>query len=106
MAIPRPSASAYSSRPGGRRGLSRIHGESTLIDSIRIPALSPPAELPSNTTEVLAAGDSYNDIPMLQAADAGFFFQAPDNVLADYPQFPMAASYAELQAMLENIGVQ
>ena len=51
---------------------------------------------------VLAAGDSYNDIPMLQAADAGFFFQAPDNVLADYPQFPMAASYAQLQAMLED----
>ena len=51
---------------------------------------------------VLAAGDSYNDIPMLQAADAGFFFQAPDKVLADYPQFPMAASYAQLQAMLED----
>lgn len=51
---------------------------------------------------VLAAGDSYNDIPMLEEADAGFFFCAPDNVLADYPQYPLANSYAELQQLLQG----
>lgn len=49
---------------------------------------------------VLAAGDSYNDVPMLDEADAGFFYMAPDNVRADYPQYPFAQSYAELQALL------
>lgn len=50
---------------------------------------------------VLAAGDSYNDVSMLDEADAGFFFMAPDNVRADYPQYPFARSYPELQALLE-----
>jgi phosphoserine/homoserine phosphotransferase len=51
---------------------------------------------------VLAAGDSYNDVSMLDEADAGFFYMAPDNVRADYPQYPCANSYAELQTLLES----
>ena len=51
---------------------------------------------------VLAAGDSYNDVSMLEEADAGFFFRAPANVLADYPQYPQAESYAELQRLLSD----
>jgi phosphoserine/homoserine phosphotransferase len=50
---------------------------------------------------VLAAGDSYNDVSMLEEADAGFFFMAPDNVRADYPQYPFAQSYSQLQGLLE-----
>lgn len=50
---------------------------------------------------VLAAGDSYNDVSMLEEAEAGFFYCAPPNVLADYPQYPLAQSYTELQALLE-----
>ena len=34
---------------------------------------------------VLAAGDSYNDIDMLQTADAGIFFQAPDHIKEEFP---------------------
>ncbi|MCZ6617981.1 MAG: bifunctional phosphoserine phosphatase/homoserine phosphotransferase ThrH [Gammaproteobacteria bacterium] len=50
---------------------------------------------------VLAAGDSYNDVSMLQEADEGFFYQAPANVKADFPQFPAADDYAALQRLLE-----
>lgn len=50
---------------------------------------------------VLAAGDSFNDIPMLEQADSGFFFSAPDNVARQYPQFPVADDYAALQSLLE-----
>lgn len=50
---------------------------------------------------VLAAGDSYNDVSMLEEADAGFFFAAPDNVRVDYPQYPYAADYPALQQLLE-----
>ncbi len=36
---------------------------------------------------IVAAGDSYNDTAMLGAADAGFLFHAPDNVINEFPQF-------------------
>ncbi|MCP5180274.1 MAG: bifunctional phosphoserine phosphatase/homoserine phosphotransferase ThrH [Pseudomonadales bacterium] len=45
---------------------------------------------------VTAAGDSYNDVAMLEEADRGFFFSAPANVTAQFPQFPETATYAEL----------
>jgi phosphoserine/homoserine phosphotransferase len=47
---------------------------------------------------VVAAGDSYNDTTMLGAADAGILFCPPANVIADFPQFPVTTTYAELQA--------
>jgi phosphoserine / homoserine phosphotransferase len=50
---------------------------------------------------VWAAGDSFNDIPMLEEADRAFLFNAPDNIVAQYPQFPRAAGYPDLKALLE-----
>ncbi|ABC29450.1 phosphoserine phosphatase/homoserine phosphotransferase bifunctional protein [Hahella chejuensis KCTC 2396] len=47
---------------------------------------------------VIAAGDSYNDTTMLAEADAGILFKAPDNVIAEFPQFPAVHSYDELRA--------
>ena len=45
---------------------------------------------------VAAAGDSYNDTAMLASADSGFLFHAPDNVIAEFPQFPSLSSFSEL----------
>ncbi len=45
---------------------------------------------------VLAAGDSYNDTTMLAEADHGFLFRAPDNVIAEFPQFPATDDYDDL----------
>ena len=45
---------------------------------------------------VIAAGDAFNDITMLQEADAGFLFHAPENVKAQFPQFPAVEDYAAL----------
>lgn len=45
----------------------------------------------------VAAGDSYNDTSMLAAAHAGILFRPPANVVADFPQFPVTTTYAELQ---------
>ena len=36
--------------------------------------------------QVVAGGDSYNDVSMLLAADTGLLFRAPPNVRAEYPQ--------------------
>jgi len=46
--------------------------------------------------KVIAAGDSYNDTSMLGAADAGFLFRAPGNVIEEFPQFPSYTGYDEL----------
>lgn len=46
---------------------------------------------------IIAAGDSYNDTTMLAEADAGILFSAPANVVAEFPQFPAVATYAELK---------
>ena len=51
---------------------------------------------------VLAVGDSYNDIPMLEQADEAFFYRCPDVVAAQYPGFPRADSYDALKALLER----
>ena len=51
---------------------------------------------------VVAAGDSYNDTTMLSQADAGFLFHAPDNVIAEFPQFPALNTYDELLDALTN----
>ena len=47
--------------------------------------------------EVIAAGDSYNDTAMLAEADAGILFRPPENVVREFPHFPVARTYAELR---------
>jgi len=49
---------------------------------------------------VVAAGDSYNDAAMLGAADAGFWFHAPDTIAQQFPQFPTNHTYDELLAAI------
>ena len=44
---------------------------------------------------VIATGDSYNDTTMLAEADAGILFRPPENVIEEFPQFPVATSYDE-----------
>lgn len=57
--------------------------------------------------KVLAAGDSYNDTSMLSEADAGILFRPPENVIREFPQFPVvenhAALHAELRAAAERL---
>ena len=52
--------------------------------------------------KVIAAGDSYNDTGMLSAADAGFFIHPPQQIVGQFPQFPVNRSYAELKANIDS----
>lgn len=51
--------------------------------------------------DVVAAGDSYNDTAMLDAADRGILFRAPENVVREFPQFALTRSYGELRAAVD-----
>ena len=51
---------------------------------------------------VIGVGDSYNDTTMLTEADVGILFRPPDNVIVEFPQFPVTRDYQQLrQAFLD-----
>jgi len=50
--------------------------------------------------KVISAGDSYNDIGMLQQANSGILFCPPESVIKKYPQFPIANNYRDFRALL------
>ena len=39
---------------------------------------------------------------MLAAADAGFLFRAPDNVIEEFPQFPALTTYDDLLSAITD----
>jgi phosphoserine / homoserine phosphotransferase len=51
---------------------------------------------------VIAMGDSYNDTAMLQAADQGVLFCPPQNVIDEFPRFPVALTYPEAERLFEE----
>ncbi len=51
---------------------------------------------------IVAAGDSYNDTAMLTAADAGFLFHAPENVIKEFPQFKALNEFDELLEAIQH----
>ena len=50
--------------------------------------------------ETIAAGDSYNDLSMIQASRAGFLFKSTEKIKADYPELP---AYEEFPDLLDAI---
>ena len=53
--------------------------------------------------KVVAAGDSYNDTTMLAEADGGILFCPPDNVIKEFPQFPVVRDYDALRAAIDKV---
>ena len=54
---------------------------------------------------IIAAGDSYNDLTMLQSAEQGIFFRPTEKIIQEYPDFPVTHTYATLQAEIQKAGV-
>ncbi|MBE5785890.1 MAG: bifunctional phosphoserine phosphatase/homoserine phosphotransferase ThrH [Clostridiales bacterium] len=55
--------------------------------------------------DTVAAGDSYNDLAMIEAGKKGFLFRSTEKIKADYPHLPAYESYDELLgAIREAIG--
>ena len=52
--------------------------------------------------QVIAAGDSYNDTAMLSEAHAGILFRPPQNVIDEFPQFPVVRDYPGLARAIDE----
>ena len=50
--------------------------------------------------DTIAAGDSHNDLGMIEASKAGFLFKSPDSVKAEHPELPAYEEYDELMAAI------
>ena len=50
--------------------------------------------------DTIAAGDSYNDLEMIQASKAGFLFRSTEQIRKDYPQYPAFEEYDEFLAAI------
>lgn len=53
--------------------------------------------------QVLAMGDSYNDVSMLKEAYQGILFRPPQNVIDEFPQFPVTTEYEELKDIFGKV---
>ena len=60
------------------------------------------AALKSLNYNVIAAGDSYNDTAMLQEANVGFLFRAPENVKQEFRQFKAIETYEDLYQLIQE----
>jgi len=49
-----------------------------------------------------AAGDSYNDLTMIETADGGCLFRAPASILSQYPHLKMANTYDEFLSLIKE----
>ena len=45
--------------------------------------------------DTIAAGDSYNDLEMIEASKAGFLFRTTEQIRKDYPQYHAFTEYSE-----------
>ena len=72
---------------------------------IRVPKskLSTVTALQSVGFETIAAGDSYNDLAMIQASKAGFLFRTTEKIRQDYPELPAYETYDELLSGIRSV---
>ena len=52
--------------------------------------------------ETIAAGDSHNDLAMMEASKAGFLFKSTEQIKKDHPEFPAFEIYDELMAAIKK----
>lgn len=52
--------------------------------------------------DTIAAGDSFNDLAMIQASKAGFLFRAPESIKAQHPEIPACEDFDELLRLIKD----
>jgi len=64
--------------------------------------LSTVKALQSVGIETIAAGDSFNDLEMIEASKAGFLFRTTDAIRKAYPHIPSFTEYGELLSAIRG----
>ena len=52
--------------------------------------------------DTIAAGDSFNDLGMIQASKAGFLFRSTEQIKADFPQYEAFEEFDDLLAAIKK----
>ena len=82
-----------------------IVGEDGMIKDFRMRCekskLTTVKGLQSIGYDTIAAGDSFNDLGMIQASKAGFLFKSTDKIKAEYPQYPAFEEYDDLLSAIK-----
>jgi phosphoserine/homoserine phosphotransferase len=60
------------------------------------------AALKTLNLEIFAAGDSFNDLAMIQEADGGCLFRAPQKIRDDYSHIPCVDTFDDLMSQIDN----
>ena len=50
--------------------------------------------------DTIAAGDSFNDLDMIEASSLGILFRTTDQIKRDYPQYPAIETYEEFYQII------
>ena len=53
--------------------------------------------------DTIAAGDSFNDLGMIQASKAGFLFRSTEQIKKDFPQYEAFEEYNDLLNAIEKV---
>ncbi len=52
--------------------------------------------------EVIAAGDSYNDLRMIEISKAGFLFRSTEKIRSDHPELPAFEEFDDLYSAIHD----
>lgn len=52
--------------------------------------------------DTIAAGDSFNDLAMIQASKAGFLFRSTEQIKADHPELPAFEEFSDLLGAIKE----
>ena len=81
-------------------------GEDGMITDYRIRVekskLTTVRALQSIGFETIAAGDSFNDLGMIQASKAGILFRSTEQIKKDHPELPACESYDDLLSLIRR----
>ena len=80
--------------PDGEITGYRIRVEKSKLTTVRA--------LQSIGFETIAAGDSYNDLGMIQESKAGILFRSTEQIKKDYPDLPSCESYVDLLRLIRR----
>ncbi len=86
---------------------SLVIGEDGMVEDFKMrienTKLSTVKAFQSIGYDTIAAGDSFNDLGMIQASQHGFLFRSTEQIKRDYPQYPAFEEYEELLSAIKEI---